>query len=94
LGWGRNGGGGEGDETPFVFHKQNLIKPNFIPLIQEDSTRMRGKTVWGKDRYKYCGRGNVLVLRNKEFVKGGGRMYGEWGCNATQSLFGTKKSEC
>ena len=64
--------------TAFVSHKQNLIKPSFIPLVQEDNTRMRGKTLRSKDSYKYCGRGKSLVLGNKDFVKGGARMYGAW----------------
>jgi len=73
-------------KTAFVSHKQNLIQPSFILLIQEDNTRVQVKTVRYKDRYKYGGRGNVLVLGNKEFVKFGARVYGEWRYNATQSL--------
>jgi hypothetical protein len=72
--------GAEAEEIKIacVSHKQNLIQPSFILIIQEDNTRVQVKTVRCKDLYKYCGRGSVLVLGNKGFVKRGARIYGEW----------------
>jgi hypothetical protein len=66
-------------KTVFVSRKQNLIQPSYILLIQEDNTRVQVKTGRCKGRYKYCGRGNVLVLGNKEFVKYGARISGSGG---------------